>query len=196
MPGMLFGRIVRAQMPSAMLLGVDVSEAAKVPGVVAVLTSVDVPHNDLAEESSGLGMNSVVMPVLAREAYGSAADLGLMYGVSGGAGLLGALAYGAVGHRLPRRMTFVGCFAVVPLVYLVLATFPPLPAALVAIAVVGFAAGPLNPLLLTVASYNIHGGVGVDRRRDLDRDDRVALAVPPSLRHRHLLLAAQVGRGD
>jgi MFS family permease len=49
-------------------------------------------------------------------------------------------------------MTFVGCFAVVPLVYLVLATFPPLPAALVAIAVVGFAAGPLNPLLLTVAT--------------------------------------------
>jgi MFS family permease len=94
----------------------------------------------------------VVMPVLAREAYGSAADLGLMYGVSGGAGLVGSLAYGAVGHRLPRRLTFVGCFAVVPMVYLVLATLPPLPAALVAIAVVGFAAGPLNPLLLTVAT--------------------------------------------
>ena len=94
----------------------------------------------------------VVMPVLAREAYGSASDLGLMYGVSGGAGLVGALAYGAVGHRLPRRLTFVGCFAVVPIVYLVLATLPPLPAALVAIAVVGFAAGPLNPLLLTVAT--------------------------------------------
>jgi MFS family permease len=94
----------------------------------------------------------VVMPVLAREAYGSAADLGLMYGVSGAAGLVGALAYGAVGHRLPRRITFVGCFAVVPIVYLVLATLPPLPAALVAIAVVGVAAGPLNPLLLTVAT--------------------------------------------
>jgi MFS family permease len=94
----------------------------------------------------------VVMPVLAREAYGSAADLGLLYGVSGGAGLVGALAYGAVGHRLPRRLTFVGCFAVVPIVYLVLATLPPLPAALVAIGVVGFAAGPLNPLLLTVAT--------------------------------------------
>lgn len=67
MPGMLFGRIVRAQMPSAVVLGVDVSEAAKVPGVVTVLTAADVPHNDLAEESSGLGMNSVVMPVLADE---------------------------------------------------------------------------------------------------------------------------------
>jgi MFS family permease len=94
----------------------------------------------------------VVMPVLAREAYGGAADLGLMYGVAGGAGLVGSLAYGAVGHRLPRRLTFVGCFAVVPIVYLVLATLPPLPGALVAIAVVSAAAGPLNPLLLTVAT--------------------------------------------
>src|SRR5918992_4743987 len=92
----------------------------------------------------------VVMPVLAREAYGSAADLGLLYGVSGGAGLVGALAYGAVGHRLPRRLTFVGCFAVVPLMYLALATLPPLPATLAALAMVGFAAGPLHPLLLTV----------------------------------------------
>ncbi|MBA2641294.1 MAG: MFS transporter, partial [Actinobacteria bacterium] len=41
----------------------------------------------------------VVMPVLAREAYGDATALGLMYGVLGGAGLAGALAYSAVGHR-------------------------------------------------------------------------------------------------
>jgi MFS family permease len=40
----------------------------------------------------------------------------------------------------------------VPIVYLVLATLPPFPAALVAIAVVGLAAGPLNPLILTVAT--------------------------------------------
>jgi MFS family permease len=96
--------------------------------------------------------DAVVLPVLAREAYGSATDLGLMYGVLGGAGLVGALAYGAFGHRLPRRMTFVGCFAVVPVAYLALATLPPLPAALVALAVTGLAAGPLNPLLLTVAA--------------------------------------------
>jgi MFS family permease len=94
----------------------------------------------------------VLFPVLAREAYGGATDLGLMYGVVGGAGLVGALAYSAVGHRLPRRLTFVGCFSVVPLMYLALATLPPLPAVLAALAVVGFAAGPINPLLLTVAS--------------------------------------------
>ena len=94
----------------------------------------------------------VIFPVFAREAYGSATSLGLMYGVVGGAGLVGSLAYGVVGHRLPRRLTFVGCFAVVPFMYLALATLPPLPATLVALAVVGFATGPLNPLILTVAS--------------------------------------------
>ena len=94
----------------------------------------------------------VVMPVLAREAYGSATDLGLMYGVLGGAGLVGSLAYSAVGHRLSRRLTFVCCFSVVPIMYLALATLPPFPAALAALAVVGLAAGPLNPLLLTVST--------------------------------------------
>ena len=94
----------------------------------------------------------VVMPVLARDAYGSATELGLMYGVLGGAGLLGALTYSAIGHRLPRRRLFVWCFAVLPIVYLVLALEPPFPAALAALAIAGAASGPLNPLLLTVSA--------------------------------------------
>lgn len=92
----------------------------------------------------------VVMSVFAKEEYGSAADLGLMYGVWGGAALVGALAYSAIGHRLPRRRTFLCCFAAVPLGYLALATLPSLPVALAALAVFGVAAGPINPLLFTV----------------------------------------------
>jgi MFS family permease len=92
----------------------------------------------------------VVMPVFALEAFGSATDLGVMYGVFGGAALVGALAFSAVGHRLPRRLTFVCAFSIVPVVYLTLATLPPLPAALVALAISGLAAGPINPLLNTV----------------------------------------------
>jgi MFS family permease len=92
----------------------------------------------------------VVMAVFAQEEFGSAADLGLMYGVFGGAALAGALAYSAVGHRLPRRRTFVCCFALLPLVYLTMASLPSLPVALTALAVVGFAAVPINPLLFTV----------------------------------------------
>ena len=71
---------------------------------------------------------------------------------SAAAALVGALAYSGFGHRLPRRLTFVCCFSVVPLMYLALATEPPFPAALVALAIVGLAAGPINPLLFTVAS--------------------------------------------
>ena len=93
---------------------------------------------------------SVVLTVFAREKYDSATALGLMLGVLGGTALAGALVYSAVGHRLPRRRTFLFCFAFVPVGYLALATQPPLPIALGALAVAGFAAGPINPLLFTV----------------------------------------------
>jgi MFS family permease len=93
---------------------------------------------------------TVVLAVFAEEEYGSATDFGLLVGVLGGAALAGALAYSAIGHRLPRRRTFLVCFSVVPISYLGLALLPPLPIALAALAVGGFAAGPINPLLFTV----------------------------------------------
>ena len=94
----------------------------------------------------------VVMAVFAEQEYGSAADFGLMYGTLGGAALAGALLYSAIGHRLPRRPTFLGCFATLPVMYLLLATLPSLPVALVGLAIVGFASGPLNPLIFTVTA--------------------------------------------
>jgi MFS family permease len=94
----------------------------------------------------------VAITVFAEEQYGSAGDLGLLYGVFGGAALAGALAYSAIGHRLPRRLTFVCCFAVAPFGYLALATLPSLPVALLALGITGFIAGPINPLIFTVVS--------------------------------------------
>ena len=93
---------------------------------------------------------SVVLAVFARDEYGSAADFGVLVGVLGGAALVGALGYGVVGHRVARRRTFLICFAVVPVGYLALAAQPSLPVAVVALAVAGFASGPINPLLFTV----------------------------------------------
>ena len=93
---------------------------------------------------------TVVLTVFAEQEYDSAASLGLMLGTLGGTALVGALAYSAVGHRLPRRRLFLWCFAFVPVGYLALAALPSLPVALVALAVMGFAAGPINPLLFTV----------------------------------------------
>jgi predicted MFS family arabinose efflux permease len=93
----------------------------------------------------------VVFPVFALEAFGSAVDLGVMLGVFGGAALVGSLAYSAVGHRLPRRQTFVFSFLLAALPYLGLSLLPSLPVTLVLMAAWGLASGPLNPLLATVA---------------------------------------------
>jgi predicted MFS family arabinose efflux permease len=90
------------------------------------------------------------MPVFTREAFGSAADLGILYGTFGGFALAGSLAFSAIGHRLPKRRTFVCCFSVAPFAYLVLATVPSFPVALAALAAFGLAAGPINPLLGTL----------------------------------------------
>lgn len=94
----------------------------------------------------------VLTSVMAKEEYGSASDLGLMLGVFGGGALVGSLAYSAVGHRLPRRKTFLWCFTAVPFTYLGLGTLPPLPLALALLAFAGLVAGPINPLLFTVTT--------------------------------------------
>ena len=97
----------------------------------------------------------VVFSVFALENFGSAVDLGLMLGVFGGAALLGSLAYSVVGHRLRRRPTFVFSFLLAALPYLALALMPSLPVTLVLMAAWGLAAGPLNPVLATVAYERI-----------------------------------------
>jgi MFS family permease len=93
----------------------------------------------------------VLFPVFAQEAFGSAVYLGAMFGVFGGAALVGSLAFGAVGHRFSRRNTFVFAFLLAALPYLALATIPSLPTTLVLMAAWGLASGPLNPVLATVA---------------------------------------------
>ena len=46
MPGMLFMKIMMAERPHARILAIDTSKAQAAPGVVAVLTSRDVPVNE------------------------------------------------------------------------------------------------------------------------------------------------------
>jgi CO/xanthine dehydrogenase Mo-binding subunit len=66
LPGMLHGRIVRSQLPSARITRIDVAAARALPGVVAVLTAADVPSNRIVEMASGgLAELEVAMPVLA-----------------------------------------------------------------------------------------------------------------------------------
>jgi MFS family permease len=98
---------------------------------------------------------TVLMPVFAREAFGSSVDLGLILGTFGGFALLGSLVFSAIGHRLPRRRTFVLAFLVGSLPYLLLATLPSLAVTLALMGVWGLAAGPINPVLQTVAYERI-----------------------------------------
>ena len=68
LPGLLYGRVVRSQVPSARLRSVDAAAARQVPGVIAVLTAADVPVNRLVEHASGgLGELNIAMPILAAD---------------------------------------------------------------------------------------------------------------------------------
>jgi len=68
LPGMLFARVVRSQVPSARILSIDASEARALPGVISVLTADDVPNNRVVEMASGgIAELEVPMPVLAAD---------------------------------------------------------------------------------------------------------------------------------
>ncbi len=86
-------------------------------------------------------------PVYAERLYGSAVALGLMTAATGGGAMVSAILYGAFGHRLPRRPTFLGSFLLLALGYWPLALLPPLPVTVASLALLGFFAGPINPLL-------------------------------------------------
>jgi len=93
---------------------------------------------------------AVILPVYARDVYDSAVALGLMLGLSGAGAVVGALVFGAVGHKYSRRWVFVGAFIAVSLPIFILATLPPLWMVLLAQLITGIAGGPINPVLSTI----------------------------------------------
>lgn len=68
LPGMIHGKLVRADQAPARIVSIDTSAAERLEGVVAVLTAADVPHNKIVEHASGgLGELTVAQPVLAAD---------------------------------------------------------------------------------------------------------------------------------
>ena len=51
LPGMLYGRILRSPHPHANVISVDASQAARLPGVFAVVTPFDVPQGRIAPDT-------------------------------------------------------------------------------------------------------------------------------------------------
>ena len=92
----------------------------------------------------------IVLPVLAREAFGDPVILGLMVATYGAGGLLGAAGFGLVGARVRRRRLFTGVFLVVPLTFAVITLVPSLPVVFAMLLTIGAAAGSLVPLMATI----------------------------------------------
>ncbi|MFJ9433889.1 MFS transporter [Streptomyces sp. NPDC101490] len=112
--------------------------------------------------TNGLGQSwsSVLLPVHAREQLGGPAAQGLIVAVFGGCALAGALLYGAVGERLPRRAVFTAGFLVggAP-PYVVAALTDTTAPLLVTVAASGFGVGFLNPILTTVMYEQVPDGL-------------------------------------
>ncbi|HEU5368632.1 MAG TPA: MFS transporter [Ktedonobacterales bacterium] len=95
-------------------------------------------------------LTAVVAPAVIKQAFHSPLPLGWMYGVSGGMAFVGTLAFGAIGHRLPRRLTFGIGFTIAGVSGFWVLLVPILPLLIVVYAIAGLGAAPINPLITTI----------------------------------------------
>ena len=96
------------------------------------------------------GMGGVLFPVHVKEVIQDPRVLGLPLGVSAGASVAGAVAFGAWGSRLPRRRTFVVAYVLCGIPrFAVLALHAPLAVIVAVFGLSGLAAGCLNPIMDT-----------------------------------------------
>ncbi len=112
-------------------------------GTVCLMNFLDAP------------MTTVQMPALVRENYGSAEQLGILLGADGGGAVIGTIVFSVVSVRLSRRKTFIACFLTVGLTIFIMSTAPPYPIAIATMLVMGLAAGPLNPILMSIRQERV-----------------------------------------
>ncbi len=111
----------------------------------------------------GAPMTAVILPVFVKETSDRASDLGLLLSAGSIGILVGAILYGAIGHRISRRTIWLAGFMLAPLPLWALAAWLPFWALLVVASVSYIALGPINPLMVTVrherAPHEIRGRV-------------------------------------
>lgn len=94
---------------------------------------------------------TVVLPVYARDIWGSPTAFGALVSAVGAGALIGAAIFSAIGHRMPRRLTIlVGGAGGVVLLYGGLALTPPLGIMLLLALFGAVVAGPIVPLIFSV----------------------------------------------
>ncbi|GHO81411.1 putative drug antiporter protein precursor [Ktedonobacter sp. SOSP1-85] len=97
------------------------------------------------------GMSGVLLPSYGQKILESPVSLGWLSAAWGGAAFAGTLLFAAIGHRLPRRLTFGLCFCFSTILrFFALALGLPLPILIVSYAIGGVAIGPINPILSTM----------------------------------------------
>lgn len=119
---------------------------------------------------------AVLLPVYVEETVGRATALGAVAGAFGVGALLGALIFGAVGHRLPRRFVWLLGFLAMPIELWVLAISPSIPVLAGTLALVGILSGGINPLLVTIRHERIPADL---RGRVFGTFSAIAMAAQP-----------------
>lgn len=101
--------------------------------------------------SFDIAWSGVILPIFATSHLDGAASLGFLVSAMGGGALIGSLAFGAVGHHLPRRAVYIIAFLLAggPRM-LIFSTAPDFWACAVTVGLAGVAAGAINPIIGTV----------------------------------------------
>lgn len=98
---------------------------------------------------------AVILPVFAREVYGSALDLGILFAALAGGSILGAAAVAWKGQFLPRRTMLLTSYTVRALTFWVLLLQPHLFVVAAAIVINATLFEPSNPMVTTLMQERI-----------------------------------------
>ena len=96
------------------------------------------------------GLFSVIEPAYIKQLFESAVPFGLIVAALGGSAFVGTLIFSAIGHRLPRRLTFGVGFTIGGALRFWVLLIPLLPVLIVWHIIAGLAIAPLNPLIDTI----------------------------------------------
>ncbi|NJM09008.1 MFS transporter [Candidatus Gracilibacteria bacterium] len=98
---------------------------------------------------------TVILPIYIRTYIGGSVDLGIIMAGFGGGAIIGAVLYGAIGWRLPRRYIFIGGFLLVGVPIWLLLLNSSFMVTAFALMCSGFGAGPVNPLVMTLIQERV-----------------------------------------
>ena len=100
-------------------------------------------------------IGAVLLPVFVQETFGSAGKLGILISALGAGSLAGALLFGAIGPRLPRRPTLLIAVIMIGPPFILFAAVNHLLPGIVLMAIAGIALGAIGPLMATVQAERI-----------------------------------------